>query len=215
MRLGCLGCLGSALGLALLVCLVGGAVWAWNGVYAVPPQLTPSPAKPDPEALGRKLTEVALRSSGGSTRTEPVVLSEAEITSLVSDRLGDAELRLAPVAVRLLAERVAAQGRLPLGALLQDSPIAWVGSMLPRTALAAPIWLTLTSRVDVEPPAGPRRPRHAEARLLSTRIGRIPVPGWLLALMLGPRGASLLRWQLPGAVDRLEVGEGRITVRTR
>jgi hypothetical protein len=33
--------------------------------------------------------------------------------------------------------------------------------------------------------------------------------------MLGPRGASVLRWQVPGAVDRLEVGEGRITVRTR
>jgi hypothetical protein len=33
--------------------------------------------------------------------------------------------------------------------------------------------------------------------------------------MLGSRGASLLRWQVPGVVDRLEIGEGRITIRTR
>jgi hypothetical protein len=47
------------------------------------------------------------------------------------------------------------------------------------------------------------------------RLGRIPAPSWLLALMLGPRGASLLRWQVPGVVDQMEVGEGRITIRTR
>jgi hypothetical protein len=41
------------------------------------------------------------------------------------------------------------------------------------------------------------------------------VPAWLLSLMLGPRGASLLRWQVPGVVDRLEIGEGHLTVRTR
>jgi hypothetical protein len=215
MRLGCLGCLGSILGLGLLLCLVGGAVWAWSGLYAAPPLLSSDLGKADPAALGRKLAEIGLRSSGRSTRTEPLVFSEAEVAALVSGHLTDAELRLALVAVRLRPDHVSAQGRLPLGAVLQDSPMAWMGSIVPRRTLGTPIWLTLTGLVEVEAPTGPRRPRHAEARLLTARLGRIPVPSWLLPVMLGPRGASLLRWQVPGAVDRLEVGEGRITVRTR
>jgi hypothetical protein len=215
MRLGCLGCLGSILGLGLLVCLVGGTVWAWSGLYAAPPLLSPDPGKADPAALSRKLAEIGLRSSGRSIRTEPLVLGEAEVASLVSGHLADVDLRLALVAMRLRPDRVSAQGRLPLGALLQDSPMAWVGSVVPRSTLGTPIWLTLTGLVEVEAPSGPRRPRHAEARLLTARLGRIPVPSWLLSVMLGPRGASLLRWQVPGAVDRLEVGEGRITIRTR
>jgi hypothetical protein len=77
------------------------------------------------------------------------------------------------------------------------------------------VWITLVGHLELERPAGPRRPRYAEAALLGARIGRIPVPAWLLSLMLGPRGASLLRWQVPGVVDRLEIGEGRLTVRTR
>ena len=215
MRLGCLGCLGSILGLGLLVCLVGGAVWAWNGLYAAPPLLSPDLGKADPAPLSRKLAEIGLRSSGRSTRTEPLVLGEAEVASLVSGQLDDVDLRLALVAVRLRPDRVSAQGHLPLGAFLQDSPMAWMGSVVPRSALGTPIWLTVTGLVEVDPPSGARRPRHAEARLLTARLGRIPVPSWLLPVMLGPRGASLLRWQVPGAVDRLEVGEGRITIRTR
>lgn len=215
MRLGCLGCLGSILGLGLLVCLVGGAVWAWNGLYAAPPLLSPDPGKPDPAPLSRKLAEISLRSSGRSTRTEPLVLGEDEVASLVSGHLADADLRLALVALRLRPDRVSAQVHLPLGAFLQDSPMAWMGSVVPRSTLGTPIWLTVTGLVEVDPPSGARRPRHAEARLLTARLGRIPVPSWLLPVMLGPRGASLLRWQVPGAVDRLEVGEGRITIRTR
>jgi hypothetical protein len=215
MRLGCLGCLGSILGLALLVCLVGGAVWAWNGLYAAPPLLSPDLGKADPAPLSRKLAEISLRSSGRSTRTEPLVLGEPEVASLVSGHLADADLRLALVAVRLRPDRVSAQGHLPLGAFLQDSPMAWMGSVVPRSALGTPIWLTVSGLVEVDPPSGARRPRHAEARLLTARLGRIPVPSWLLPVMLGPRGASLLRWQVPGVVDRLEVGEGRMTIRTR
>src|SRR5260370_868002 len=109
MRLGCLGCLGTIIGLVLLLCLAGGALWAWNGLYGVPPLLPSTPGRADPVAGGRKTA--------------------------------------------------------PSG------------------------------------PPGSRPPP--------------PAPNWLLGLMLGSRGASLLRWQAPGVVDRLEIGEGRITIRTR
>lgn len=215
MRLGCLGCLGTAIGLIVLLCLAGGALWTWNGLYGVPALLPSTLSKADPALVERKLAEIGLRGSGRSARSEPLVLSEAEVTTLVSGHVADAGLRLAPVAVSLRSDRISVQGRVPLDALIRDSPMAWVGSALPRRTLASPVWVTLSGRVELAAPSGPRRARYAEATLVSARLGRIPAPTWLLTLMLGSRGASLLRWQVPGVVDRLEIGEGRITVRTR
>jgi hypothetical protein len=215
MRLGCLGCLGTAIGLIVLLCLAGGALWTWNGLYGVPTLLPSTLNRADPALVERKLAEIGLRGSGRSARSEPVVLSETEVATLVSGHIADAGMRLATVAVSLRPDRVSVQGRVPLDALIRDSPIAWVGSALPRRTLASPVWLTLSGHVELAAPTRPRRPRYAETTLISARLGRIPAPSWLLGLMLGSRGASLLRWQVPGVVDRLEIGEGRITIRTR
>lgn len=215
MRLGCLGCLGTAIGLIVLLCLAGGALWTWNGLYGVPALLPSAPNRADPALVERKIAEIGLRGSGRSGRSEPLILSEAEVATLVSGHVADAGLRLAPVAVSLRPDRVSVQGRVPLEALIRDSPIAWVGAALPHRTLAAPVWVTLSGRAELAAPSGPRRARYAEATLVSARLGRIPAPTWLLGLMLGSRGASLLRWQVPGIVDRLEIGDGRITVRTR
>lgn len=215
MRLGCLGCLGTAIGLIVLLCLVGGALWTWGGIHGAPPLLPPTTARADPSAAERKLAEIGLRSSGRSARSEPLVLSEGEVTALVSRHVADAGLRLTLSAVSLRPDRASVQGRLPLGALIRDSPAAWMALALPRKTLESPVWLTLSGHVELAAPPGPRRPRYVEATLVSVRLGRVPAPSWLLALMLGPRGASLLRWQVPGVVDQMEVGEGRITIRTR
>jgi hypothetical protein len=34
-------------------------------------------------------------------------------------------------------------------------------------------------------------------------------------MLAGSRGASLLRWQVPAIVERLEVGDGKLTIRAR
>lgn len=215
MKLGCLGCFGAILGLVLLFGLVGGPFWVWTGVQGTPPLLPVSGAKAHRGAVAQKLAEVGLRGSGRSTRSEPLLFSEPEVATVLSTYLSDAGLDLSPIAVRLRPGRVSLQGRFPLSALVQGSPVAWVASVVPRSTLRSPIWITLAGHVDLEPPVGPRRPRYLEATLLETRVGRISVPGWFLSLMLGSRGASLLRWQVPGIVDHLEVGEGRLTIRTR
>ena len=215
MRLGCLGCLGAIVVLLLLCGLAGGVLWAWAGIQGIPPLLPESTAKADPGAVGRKVAEIALRGSGRSTQSGPLIFSDAEVAIFLSTYLADARLPLAPVAVRLRPGRASLQGQLPFRALIQDSPVAWVASALPRSTLRSPVWITLVGHVELERPAGPRRPRYAEATLLGTQVGRISVPGWLLSLMLGSRGTSLLRWQIPGVVEHLEVGEGRLTIRTR
>jgi hypothetical protein len=203
------------MGLLLLGGLVGGALWVWAGIQATPPLLPGSAAKADPGVLDRKLAEIGLRGSGRSTRSEPLVLAEAEVAALVSSHLSDAGLGLSPVTVRLRPGQASVQGRLPLALLIEGSPVAWAASALPRSTLRSPVWITLVGHLELERPAGPRRPRYAEATLLATHVGRIPMPAWLLPLTLGPRRASLLRWQVPGVVDHLEVGEGRLTLRTR
>jgi hypothetical protein len=215
MRLGCLGCLGVIVGLLLLGGLVAGALWVWTGIQSTPPMLSASVAKADPAAVERKLAEIGLRASGRSTRSEPLVLGEPEVAALVSTHLADAGLVLSPVTVRLRPGQASLQGRLPVAAFIEGSPVAWAAPALPRSTLSSPVWITLAGHLELEHPAGPRRPRYAQVALLTTRIGRIPMPIWLLSLMLGPRGASLLRWQVPGVIDHLEVGEGRLTLRTR
>lgn len=215
MRLGCLGCLATIVAVLGLLCLVGGAVWIWTSVRAVPPLFPVSATKTDPAAIDRRVAEIGFRSSGRSTRSEPLVFSEPEVTAFVAHHLADAGLRMSPLGIRLRPGRASLQGRIPLSALLQGPPGAWLASVLPHSALESPVWMTLIGRIELESPSGSRSPRYVEATLLDTQIGRIPVPGWLLSLMLGPRGASLLRWQVPGIVDHLEVDEGRLTIRTR
>jgi hypothetical protein len=215
MRLGCLGCLGAIVGLLLLGGLTAGVLWVWTGIQGTPAPLSGSTAKADPGAAERKLAEIGLRGSGRSTRSEPLVFDEPEVAALVSTHLADTGLGLSAVMVRLRPGQASLQGRLPLGELIEGSPMAWAVSALPRSILRSPVWITVVGRLELEPPAGPRRPRYAEVTLLATQVGRIPVPSWLLAVMLGPRGASLLRWQAPAAVDHLEIGPGRLTLRTR
>jgi hypothetical protein len=51
--------------------------------------------------------------------------------------------------------------------------------------------------------------------LLDSRVGRLSISGWLPTMLAGSRGASLLRWQVPAIVERLEVGDGKLTIRAR
>ena len=71
--------------------------------------------------------------------------------------------------------------------LLQGAPVAWLSSVIPC------------------------RPRYAEAMLNDSQLSRLSIPGWLLTMMTGSPGASLLRWQVPAVAERLEVGDGRMT----
>ncbi len=174
MKLGCLGCLGTILGLLLLCGLAAGVLWAWSGVWDTPALLPVSGVRADQAAVERKLAEVGLR---GSHRSETIVFGEPEVATLLATYLSDAGLGLSPIAVRLRPGRASLQGRLPLRALVQGSPVAWAASILPNSTLRSPIWITLVGHVGLETPAAPRRPRYAEATLLETRVGRIAVPG--------------------------------------
>jgi hypothetical protein len=215
MKLGCLGCLATLMLGVLLFCLGAGALWVWNSAQATPTIVPASSARADAGTVSRRIAEIGLREAGRSTRREPLVFSEAEAAAFLSGYLGDAGLRLTPLNVGMRAGRVTAQGRLPLWALMQGPPLAWLHTVMPRRSLETPVWITLTATVQLEPRAGGRRSRYAEATLVDTQVGRLSLPGWLLTLMLGPRGSGLLRGQVPAVVERIDIGDGKVTISTR
>lgn len=213
MRVGCLGCLGSILGAIAIAGLVGGGFWAWGRVWETPP-LPDGHTQASPASLDRKLADLEPRGSG---RPAPgaIVLSEAEVSAVASRQLGDAGLLISPPLIEMQPGRAMVQWRGPVDGLLQGPPFGWLGPLLPSSLKEWPVWITLSGGVRLQPAAAPRRPRYAEASVTSVRLGRLPIPAWLLILMTGPRGASLLRWPVPPTVDHIELGDGRLTIRTR
>ena len=215
MRLGCFGCLGTVLGSIALMALAGGALWAWGRAWDAPPPIPTSHARPASPGLDRKLADLQPRAGERANRSEPILLDEAEVSAVTSRYLEDAGLLTSPLSTEMRPGRAVVQWRGPVGALLQGPPFGWLSSVLTPSMKESPLWITLTGAVEVQAPTNPRRPRYAEVTLTSARVGRLRVPGWLLTLMAGPRGASLLRWPVPAAVDQIEMGEGRLTIRTR
>ncbi len=215
MKVGCVGCL-SIIVLALsLLALSGGMLWVWGSIQAIPSLLPASPSKADAATVERRVAELAFRRGGRPTRMELLVFNESEVAVFLSRHLEDAGLRLSPVHARLRTTKIIVQGQIPLGALLQGTPVAWLLSVIPRQSLDAPVWITLAGTIGLEAASSPGRPRYAEAMLIDSQVGRLSMPGWLLSVMAGPRGASLLRWRVPATVERLEVGDGKLTIRTR
>lgn len=211
MRLGCLGCLGSLAASIVLAALVGGGLWACARVWDAPARV---PASPAPSELDRKFSQFGLRNAGRAG-PESIVLGEGDVSEAVSRRLDDAGLLISPLSTAMRPGQAVVQWQSPVGALLHGPPVRWIGSVLTPSMKKSPLWITLSGVVRLQPAAGHGRPRYAEVTLTSARVGRLPVPGWLLILMAGPRGASLLRWPVPPAVDQIELGEGRLTIRRR
>ena len=215
MRVGRLGCLGVT---GLLLTVVGGAavgLWIWVGIQTPPPLLATSPVRADAASVQRRVAEIDLRGHGSSRRREPLVFTEAEAAAWLARHLDDAGLRLSMVTVRLRSGRAVAQGKIPLKSLIQGGPWTQLNSVIPRRSLEAPVWITLAGTIGLESLPGRQRTQYAEATLVESRVGSLSIPGWLLASMMGPRGASLLRWPAPANVERVEVGEGQLTIRTR
>jgi hypothetical protein len=219
MRLGCLGCLGSLLSLVAVLALVAGGAWTWTRAWEPPPPLPAVPAvHPKSAGLDRKLAELDRKGKRHTGRPESITFSESEVSAIASRSLADAGLLTAPVALvttEMQEGRAVVQWQGPVGMLLQGPPLGWAAPMLTGGMMQSPVWITLTGAVQLQPVPAPGRTRYAEVSVERARIGRLPVPGWLLTAMAGPRGASLLRWAVPATVDRLDLGEGRLTIRTR
>src|SRR5712664_1201855 len=133
MKLGCAGCMGSVVALAVAALAVGGAVGATVRALArpdVPPPAATSPA--DGARAQRKLFDLARQGRRATT----VTLSEAEINALLARHLVEARgVRLGAPAARLLGADVRVDEGAPRQLRLDVEDFAVGRQRLPAAAL--------------------------------------------------------------------------------
>lgn len=216
MRFGCFGCL--VFVVAILVVVVAAAGFFFlSGNMATAPDVQPSRfTRSDGFSAQRKLYELVLRESGRSTRTDPVVLSEAEVNAFLANHLEEAAgLPFNPLVVRFAGGQLEVKGQTVLRHLLQGPPFLQFMRYLPAEKLDQPVWVTVRGRFVVEHPRSKTGRTYARMDVTEFALGRQPVGRWLLWLMLGQTGSRLLRFQIPAVVDSVQIDERRAIIRTQ
>jgi hypothetical protein len=216
MRFGCIGCL--ILIVALLVVVVAAAGFIFlSGNMGTPPEVQPTRfTRADGFSAQRKLYELVLRESGRSSRTEPVILSEAEVNAFLANHLAEAaDLPFSPLIVRFAGGQLELRGQTVLRHLLQGPPFPQLMPYLPAARLDQTVWVTVRGRFLIDHPRSAGGRTYARLEVSEFALGKQPVGRWLLWLMLGPTGSKLLRFQVPTIVDSVQIDERRAVIRTQ
>jgi hypothetical protein len=213
MRFGCLGCLT----LILLMVTLGLLTFVGINLFADPDVEAPAISRTEGQAAQQKLFELAGRRAGRSARQETVVLSEREINSFLARHLADApSLPLEHIVTKLTAGQFQVHGKTALRNLLESAPLAaQVVPWIPRQRLEAPVWLTMKGTVAVEPVTPGSSRRVARIKPTEVAIGRQRVPTWLFSMLLGRAGPRFTEWQVPTAVESVQIEDGRLIIKTR
>jgi hypothetical protein len=210
MRLGCIGCL-FLLAVLVGVLLVGvGGVLFSASIFATPEGAGSSEyTVQDGRAAQQKLAEILLRERGLSRTKGPVIITQRELNGFLAHHLEESDrIPMSPLSVRLTPGLAEVQGRTTLGRLFGGLPFSLLADYLPRSYVEQPIWVTLRGRVKHDRSKG-------ALEVLEFSLGNQPIAPWLLSWMLGRKGQRLFHWQVPNAVERIVIEEGRIVVTTR
>ncbi len=216
MKLGCIGCLLVIILILVVLLAAAGIVFLSANIYGVPEVVVTEFTRSDGYAAQQKIFEVLQRESGRSSRKDPIVLSDREVNAFLSNHLAQsAGLTLSPLSVRFSRGEALVQGRTPLRKLLQGPPFAQILPYIPDQRLDRPVWVTLRGRLSVDSSIGSGAARYGKVSLTDLSLGKQPVSGWLLTIMMGPSSTYLLRWQVPPIVESIDIEEGQVVIRTR
>lgn len=196
-----------ALGVVVVAVVTGAGVWAVMRALEAPAVEAPRFTRDDGVRAQQKIADLARH----RPKTNPVVLSEAEVNAFVSRHLDPEVLPVRDAVIRLRdGDVVEIVGTVALGRLLRESPVGTLGDMLPAGWLARRIWLT----IDAQPATAtePRRTLRLDARRLT--VGRQPVPALLLRLVLEPASLRLMHIGLPSEVQTVRIDRGRVVIQT-
>ena len=209
MRLGCSGCLGAVVGLALVAVVVGGTVGATIRMLADPKVPIPETTQADGSRAQRKLFDLGRQSRRG----EPVTLTESEINALLARHLVEARgLRLAAPSARLIgSDRFVLHVQSPLRQLLDETSLGTLADLLPSRWQSRPVWLRLGAHVRIDD-SGSRRQLRVNVEEFYVGRQRLPPPA--LRLLLDPAAVGLLQWTLPEYIERVGVEPGRVVIQT-
>ncbi len=217
MRLGCLGCLVVGVAVTAVGIAAAGVIFLSSNILAEPDNVRAVPfTKADGYRAQQKFYEVLLRQSRRSTRVDPIVLSERELNAFLSSHLEEtAGLPLSPLSVALLPHNVVElRGRTVLKHLMQGVPFAQLTPYLPQNRAEQLVWVRVRGQIEMD--RDPIRPTggHGQLEVTEFALGTQPIGAWVLKLMLGQVGRTILRWQVPRVVQSLETEDGRLIVRT-
>ena len=214
MKLGCMGCF--VLLLILAVALVGGAAALYYGgsVYDMPTIPPVEYTASDGHRAQQKLFELAMWDAKRSAA--PVVLTERELNAFLARHLEESEgLPFSPIVVRLFPGTINVQGRTTLLNLFQGFPFYLLAEYLPPSALDRPVWVTVSGTIQVQKRRSTTERSSGQLVVSQFSLGKQDLGSWVLSWMLGGKRESLLRWQLPPAVDGITIEQGRMVITPR
>src|SRR5262245_17098780 len=177
--------------------LAGGALFLSANIFGAPQVPSVAFSRSDGYAAQQKFYEIIQRQSGRSNRKDPISLSEAEANAFLSRHLSEGSVPLSPIVVRFKGDEFVVQGQTPLRNLIQTPPVTFVLPYLPDKYLDRPVWVTVQGRITV----GGRsdtRDRSADVSLSEFVLGRQAVSPFLLYSVMGPSGAGLFHFRIPG-----------------
>jgi hypothetical protein len=107
------------------------------------------------------------------------------------------------------------QGRTTLVNLFRGFPFSLLAEYLPPTALDRPVWVTVSGTIQVQQRRSRTERSYGQLVVSEFGLGNQDLGSWVLSWMLGGKRESLLRWQLPAAVDGITIEQGRVIIAPR
>ncbi len=219
MRLGCGGCLGTLLFLAVLGGGALGVLWATSRAFA-PPDTAPVQGTTEDGVRAQQKIVAIMRAGVGKPRSERVpqehVLSEAEINAFLSRHLGAiAGVSFDQFTVRLVGDGIVEVfGRVPLRRALGQEVAAWM-EYLPDSWKTAIVTVRLRGPLRLESETSPGQPKALRLEVTDAYIGQQRVPATAVEWMLGPDGRRLFtRLRVPSSVEAVTIERQRAVIRT-
>jgi hypothetical protein len=219
MRLGCGGCLGTLMFLAVLG---GGALavtWGTSRIIA-PPDTAPLQGTVEDGVRAQQRFVAIMRAGIGKPRGERVpqehVLSEAEINAFLSRHLGAiGGVPFDQLAVRLVGDGIVEVfGRVPLRRAFGEG-VAGLMDYLPDSWTGAVITVRLRGPLRLETETSPGQPKALRLDVTEAYAGQQRVPVTAVEWMLGPDGRRLFtRLRVPSSVESVTIERQRAVIRT-
>ena len=215
MKLGCFGCFALVVLVLAVLVVTGGVLFVSANILRSPDVRPVSFSRADGYAAQQKLYELVLRQAGRSGRRDPITLTEREVNAFLSRHLAEvAGVPLSPLTVRLDGDHLFAQGQMALRNLFQGPPFAYLLPYIPDKRLDQPVWVSVRARISIDAAAGAAT-GYGTVTVTEFVLGRQPINSFLLYVMLGPSGAGLFRWPVPGVVESIQIQSGQAIIRTR
>ena len=215
MKLGCFGCFALVVLVLAVLVVTGGVLFVSANILRSPDVRPVSFSRADGYAAQQKLYELVLRQAGRSSRKDPITLTEREVNAFLSRHLAEAAgVPLSPLTVRLDGDHLSAQGQTALRTLFQGPPFAYLLPYIPDKRLDQPVWVSVRARISIDAAAGAAT-GYGTVTVTEFVLGRQPINSFLLYVMLGPSGAGLFRWPVPGVVESIRIQSGQAIIRTR